>query len=138
MKLRRRLTVSIVAVVAVALVVSGLVSLLLVSASERRRSERDITREAGELALGIERVQGQAALQQLSRFLKLKELQLVQLRPDGGVVGTLPAGVTSADIQPKRLLDGQSIHGRKGNTVFAAAPVRTTRAGAVILTRRVG
>ena len=136
--MRRRLTLAIVAVVAVALVVSGLVSLLLVSASERRRAERDITREAGELALGIERVQGQAALQQLSRFLKLKELQLVQLRPDGEVVGTLPAGVNAPDIRPNALLNGRSIHGRKGNTVYAAAPVRTTRAGAVILTRQVG
>src|SRR3954447_14641435 len=135
--MRRRLTLTIVGAVAVALVVSGLVSLLLVARSERRRAESDVTRQAVELATDAERLNRPAAVQSLARVLHLSDLAVVRIGPRGAVIGDLPPGITSTDVQPNRLLAGAVVHGHRRRLVFAAAPVATPRAGApaVVATR---
>ena len=138
--MRRRLTVTIVAAVAVALVVSGVVSLLLVARSERRRAESEVTRQAVELAADAERLNRPAAVQSLARVLRLSDLRVVRVGPRGAVTGALPAGITATDLQPNQLLAGAVVHGRSRRVVYAAAPVTTGRAasGVVVATRNVG
>ena len=64
------------------------------------------------------------------------------------VASPLPPGLTSSDLDPQALLAGETVSGRDGNLVFAAAPVTLTsqeRAQlrlrgqlAIVLTREVG
>jgi two-component system sensor histidine kinase BaeS len=135
--MRRRITVTIIAVVAVSLVLSGVVSLLLAAAAERRSAEADVAKQATALATDADRARV-AALRNAARLLKLSDLRLVSVQ-GGRIVGALPAGVSATDLDPLALQGGSTVHGRHRNIVFAAAPV-TTRAGSVeafVLTRRV-
>jgi two-component system sensor histidine kinase BaeS len=127
--MRRRITLTIVGVVAGALVISGLVSLLLTARSERKRAEAEVTRQAQGLAAGTEGAARVGAFANLSRVLKLDDLRLVAITPR--FQGQLPAGVTQADIQPSQLAQGVTVHGRNGTLVFAAAPTRA-RNGTVL------
>jgi len=138
--MRRRLTLSIVGVVAAALVVSGLVSILLVGARERHRVEQEVTREAQGLAAQADRVERPAVLLNLGRFLRLRDLRLVRVTAAGQVQGALPVGVRTEDIRPADLLAGGTVHGRRLGLAFAAAPVSTPRGdrAAFVLTRRAG
>src|SRR4051795_2075916 len=97
--MRRRITLTIVAVVAGALVISGLVSLLLTARADRKRAEADVTRQAQELAAETEGAARVAAFANLSRVLKLDDLRLVGLTGQR-VQGQLPVGVTATDIEP--------------------------------------
>lgn len=135
--MRRRITGSVVAVVAVALMLSGVVSLLLAAGAERRTAESDVAKQANALAADANgrRV---AVLQNAARLLKLSDLRLVVVGPLR-INGALPAGVTAADLDPAALRRGETVKGRHRNIVFAAAPV-TTSAGSIeafVLTRRV-
>src|SRR5688500_8325110 len=103
--MRRRITVIIVSVVAGALVVSGLVSLLLTSRSERRRAEADVTRQAADLAAIPDDASRVAQLANLSRVLKLDDLRLVGVTA-ARLGNELPAGLTEADIRPRDLAAG--------------------------------
>jgi two-component system sensor histidine kinase BaeS len=135
--MRRRITVTIVAVVAGALLLSGLASLLLVARAERQKAESDVTRQAEELATDADQIERPAGLANLARIMKLSDLRLVTTA-NGRIVGQLPAGVTAADVRPAKLAAGETVHGHHRLLVYAAAPVRT-RAGAVavvVLTRR--
>src|SRR4051794_3407575 len=137
--MRKRIAVTIVLVVAGALVLTGLVSLLLVVGSQRRQAERDVVAEAQSVATDADQVERPAALANLARILKLSDLRIVTTA-NGRVVGQLPGGVTAADIRTGALASGGTVHGHHRLLVYAAAPVRT-RTGAVavvVLTRRVG
>src|SRR3954464_6643326 len=109
--MRRRLALTIVGGGARALGVSGLVSLLLVARAERRRAESEVTRQAVELATDAERLNRPAAVQSLARGLHLSTLGVARPGPRGAVMGDLPSGITSADVQPDRLLAGAVVHG---------------------------
>jgi two-component system sensor histidine kinase BaeS len=72
--------------------------------------------------------------------LRLSDLRLVAIRPDGRVAGagdekSLPDGLSSADIRPEQLLAGEQVSGRRGGVVFLAIPTdqRAGRARVVVV-----
>ncbi len=51
-------------------------------------------------------------------------LRFAVVRPGGQVAGALPAGLTTGDLRPRRLLGGGQVSGTAGDQSYAAVPVR--------------
>lgn len=146
----RRIGVAIVGMVVAALVLAGLGTILLASIGNRQASEDDLRDQAevlaslfGELTLapGQNGDPGNARerLNQVSRTLSVEGVGLLVV-PRAGVepIGELPDGVELADLDIDALTRGESVSGRKGDLVFAAAAGRS-RAGfgqVLVLTER--
>lgn len=150
----RRLVLATVAVVAGALVVAGLGTLVLVQASARREARDELAGQAAAVAEGVREVgltqaivarrAGQTpavrpVLQAIRRALRLQGAELVRLAPTGEPLGALPAGVALDADGVATLLAGGVATGGAGGTVWAAAPVtlRPEALSAVVLTRTV-
>jgi len=135
----RRLTLTMVSVVAGALVlaVAGTTLLLRLNASTQTR--RELRTQAIAMARAIEVVQAPRALQALGQALRLQGQQVVRFGPGGRTTDALPDGVSLADLDLGQLQGGHAVTGTHGSLVFAAAPA-PRRAGlfVVVLTRRVG
>ncbi|MBV8302932.1 MAG: HAMP domain-containing histidine kinase [Acidimicrobiia bacterium] len=140
----RRLTVTMVAVVAGALLVAGLGSLLLIRAQSRRQTLADLRKQAQGIAQLVDQIPASptapaAVLRQrvFQRILKLTDEAVVRYSAAGHPVDPLPSGVSAADLQFDKLRQGQTVSGVNGPLAFAAAPGRTTRgaAFALVLTR---
>lgn len=146
--MRRRLTLAVVGLVAVVLVIAGAGSLLLTRNSARNQATAQLVSEARALTSDSSGVQSLAVLRVVRRVLELEDALVVRVDVAGRVVTPLPDDLAPAEIQPQQLLAGQTISGRQGNLVFAAAPIalsttersRLKLAGtlAVVLTRQVG
>ncbi|HLY84532.1 MAG TPA: HAMP domain-containing sensor histidine kinase [Acidimicrobiales bacterium] len=144
--MRRRLTVTMIAMVAGALIFAGLFTLLLTIRSTRDATRRDLLQQAQQLALGVKAEADQAAktstaaqgrplkqlLTVLKRPLRLEGEAVLAVNADGQVFDidtplqplVLPSGLVQADLRPTLLLAGQTVSGRKGAIVYAAAPYR--------------
>ena len=136
--MRRRLTIAVVALVAGALVVAGLGTLLLIRRSARNEARTELVRQATAIA---EQADAASAnnLAVLRRAMQLEGAVVVAIGPGGRSRDPLPSGVTEADLDVVRLRAGEVVTGGRGNLVFAAAPVVRPRAVlAVVLTQRVG
>src|SRR2546423_2752105 len=101
--MQRRLTLAIVGVVAGALVVAGLVTLLLVERTARDQTRRELVRQAESVAGGIAtsedatsatgKARAAVILGVLRQALKVQDAGVVVLGPRGAIAaGDLPAG----------------------------------------------
>jgi len=110
----RRLTVAIVGMVAGALLLAGVGTLVLTQLGARRETRRDLEQRVVDGA------------------------EVVTFGALGNRATALPAGVTDSDLDLEALLAGRVVSGAHGNLVFAAARVPSTRPGArvVVLTRK--
>ena len=142
----RRLTVTMVAVVAGALLVAGFGSLLLIRAQSRRDTVRDLRKQAQGIAQLVDEIPARnttaaAVLRQrvLQRILKLTDQAVVRYTPAGQPLDPLPSGVSASDLQFDKLQQGQTVSGVNGSLAFAAAPGTTARSVpfALVLTRNV-
>ena len=68
--------------------------------------------------------------------MKLEDARFLKVSVAGAIVSPLPPGLTASDLNPTALLGGQTVTGREGNLVFAAAPVHLTDAQRQRLGRR--
>lgn len=142
----RRLTLTMLGVVAGALLVAGFGSLFLLRAQARRDTVRDLRTQAQGVAelvddAGLFRNAPDAALRSpaLRRILKLTDQEIVRLGADGRPVGALPRGVTLDDGDVQQLNAGKTVSGVRGTLAYAVAPGRTARgvSFALVLTRSV-
>ena len=142
----RRLTVTMVAVVAGALIVAGFGSLLLIRAQSRRDTVRDLRRQAQGIAQLVDDIPARnttaaAVLRQrvLQRVLKLTDQEVVRYSAAGQPIDPLPKGVSASDLDFPKLQQGQTVSGVNGSLAFAAAPGTTARGVpfALVLTRNV-
>jgi len=135
----RRLIITMVSVVAGALVlaVAGTTILLRLNAASQTR--RELRKEAVAMAQAIESLQAPRALQAVGQALRLQGQQVVRFGPGGRTADPLPEGVSLEDLDVARLRAGETVTGRHGTLVYAAAPA-PRRAGmfVVVITRRVG
>jgi two-component system sensor histidine kinase BaeS len=133
---RRRLTFTIVGVVAGALLVAGLGTLLLARRGAVRDTRADLLRQAQTIAQAADDARRPAAIIAMQRALKLENATVARLQPRAGGWVDLPPGVAAADLEG---LDAHgSIDGHHGRLAYAAATVSTPRARtAIVLTRRV-
>ena len=154
--MRRRLTLTIVGVVAAALVVAGLGTLFLARAAAREQTRVELVEQARALAGLAEGLDRRPVLAALRRSLSLEGAELVPLagaravgpgrrRATSGpspVPGPLAAGAfpDGGDLRAgdvKLLRSGAAVSGWRGDVAYAAAPVvREGRpVAAVVLTR---
>jgi len=133
----RRLTLTMVAVVAGALLVATLGTLVVTRIKTRAQARQDLGGQAERLARRIETLP--VGLAAVRAALRLEDGAVVCFGPNCPVrQAAIPAGLTEADLRVDRLRAGHVVTGTKGNLVYAAAP--SDRAGvlsAVVLTRRV-
>jgi two-component system sensor histidine kinase BaeS len=139
--------VALVGLVAGVLLIAGAGSLVLTRNSARQQATQQLVTEAKSLTAGTAHTQSLTVLRVIRRVLNLEDARVVSINARGQVTSPLPAGVTPADLN-SGLLDGQTISGRNGTLVFAAAPVTLTAQDrarlhlkgqlAILLTRQVG
>ena len=135
--MRRRLTIATVGLVAGALLVAGLGTLLLIRRSARDEARRELVSQAEAIAAQAEAA-SRPNLVVLRRALRLENAVAVGIGPGGRVLDPLPTGVEQDDLDAARLQGGQTVTGERGPLVFAAAPVVRPRGViAVVLTQRV-
>jgi two-component system sensor histidine kinase BaeS len=124
--MRRRLTLAIVGVVAGALVLAGLGSLLLARRAARADAEQQLLEQAQALA-----DVPTANLPALRRALRLEGAEVIGL----GARCPTRAAQLGVPVDCAALRSGQTVSGLHGRLAWAAAPVG--RVGAIVLTRRV-
>ncbi|MGQ0521016.1 MAG: sensor histidine kinase [Actinomycetota bacterium] len=141
--MRRRLSLTIVGVVAAALAVAGLGTLLLARTAARAETRDDLVEQAQALAGLVDGLEGRPVLAALRRSLRLEGAEVVALpgpraarRP---ALAAPPAGafeLAPADVA--RLQAGTAVSGWRGDVAYAAAPLRRgpVPRAAVVLTRR--
>lgn len=122
--MRRRLTLAIVGVVAGALVVAGLGSLLLVRRAAGDETRAELVRQAEVLAQGAEEARRPGVIGVLRQVLRLEGFSVVRLSPDGRPLDVGPSGLDADDLETDRLLRGETVSGRRGSMAFAAAPIQ--------------
>ncbi|MDQ1403774.1 MAG: two-component system, OmpR family, sensor kinase [Actinomycetota bacterium] len=136
--MRRRLTLTIVAVVAGALVVAGLGTLVLVRISSRQSVRSELVREAEAIAAAVDESGKPRNAVLLQRVLRLEGFGFVAIGPRGAILGTPPDGLTVADLHPDALVANRTVSGTRGSLAYAAAPTKVNRGvAAVVITRRV-
>jgi signal transduction histidine kinase len=114
-----------VGLVAVVLVIAGAGSLILTRNAARNQAQQQLVSEAESLT-SKDAPQHLGVLAAIKKTLKLEDADLITITAFGNVVTALPAGLTPQDIDVAGLQSGQSSSGRRGNLVYAAAPVTLT------------
>ncbi|MGH9226858.1 MAG: sensor histidine kinase [Acidimicrobiales bacterium] len=138
--MRRRITLTMVGVVAGALVVAMVGTVLLLRYQARMDTLDDLRRQARTIAARTEDIQRPQILTALSLVLRLEDLRLLCFgsgcRP---AQAALPPGVERADLDLGRLRAGGTVSGTRGSMVYAAAgvPQANEVLFVVLLTRRV-
>jgi signal transduction histidine kinase len=139
--MRRRLTLTMIVMVASALVVAGVITLLLTIRNTRQDTRRELVSQAQSLAtvvqseaVTVNRRDPAQSLRTILRILKtplkLQQAAVIAIGPDGGLIDvanpaqpvSLPSGLTTADLDVAALTAGKTVTGTKGSIVFAAAP----------------
>lgn len=143
--MRRRLTVAMVLMVTAALVLAGISALVATIDRSRNQTRQELVRQAQGLARTVD-VQASATnrrdpslalrniLRSLRAPLRLQGEAVVALRPNGTLFdpaggsrsSALPPGLGLASIDIPALQADQTVSGRYGGGVFAAAPRETT------------
>jgi two-component system sensor histidine kinase BaeS len=124
---RTRLVVAIVAVSLAVLGLSYLATYGLVRRALQNNAASDLQKRSAGL---VELVESAPNLRRpgLLAALKITDLRAVGITPEGVVVAAgadtvgLPAPLTAADVVPSALLQGRTVSGRRGNTVYLAEP----------------
>ena len=145
--MRRRLTVAIIGMVAGALILAGLFTLILTVRSARQSTRADLASQAQALAVGVKTESEQVSRARVAPpdGQRLRNLLIVLKGPlrlqgasvlalsDGGRLfdidtpaqtPVLPSGLVAADLDTQALLAGRTTSGTKGAIVYAAAPFR--------------
>jgi signal transduction histidine kinase len=143
--------VALVGLVAGVLVIAGAGSLILTRNSARHQATQQLVTEAQSLTSGQSGTQSLIVLKVIRHVLELEDATVVRIDVAGEIVSGLPSDITASELDTPKLMAGQTVSGRQGNLVFAAAPVALTprererlsfrRLGgtyAVVLSRQVG
>lgn len=139
--MRRRILAAMLATLALSLVLAGTGTYLLLRRQATQTTESGLRREA-EGILGLitllapnARV-GAIRQPRVVEGLRLQDISLLSVGAGGVIRGDLPNGFTAADIDTQALLGGQTLSGRKGPVLWAAASVVRPRGAIVaVLTR---
>ena len=114
---------AMVGLVAVVLVIAGAGSLILTRNAARSQAQQQLVTEADSLTSSRIGSQSLTVLKVFRRTLKLEDADVIDIDRLGNVVTTLPDGLTPDDIDVGALQAGQTTSGRRGNLVYAVAPV---------------
>jgi two-component system sensor histidine kinase BaeS len=132
----RRLTLTMVAVVAGALLVATAGTLVVTRVQSRVQARKELGGQAQRLARRIETVQ-RVGLASVQVALRLQDGAVLCFGPTCRAPGVIPPGLTQADLDLTRLQAGHLVTGAHGSLAFAAAGA--PRAGdldVIVLTRQ--
>ncbi|MDQ3978309.1 MAG: HAMP domain-containing histidine kinase [Actinomycetota bacterium] len=140
--MRRRITATMVAVVAGALLVATVGTFLLLRVAVRNDARRELGRQAERAAARLEEVQRPGVLAALGGVLRLEDQRVLCFGTGcrAAAAAEPPSGLSRADLPLDRLRAGETVTGVRGSLVFAAAgatPLRGDALLVVVLTRRV-
>jgi two-component system sensor histidine kinase BaeS len=137
--MRRRITRTMVGVVAGALVLASVGTLVLLRLGVRNDTRRELGRQAADIAARLDDVQRPGVLAALGPVLRLEDQRILCFGTGCRGVQTPPPGIGRDDLPLDRLQEGETVTGVRGSRVFAAAgaPVRSDTTFVVVLTRRV-
>lgn len=139
--MRRRILLAIIGTVALALVLAGAGTYLLLGRAADRATETGLRSQAEGLValldLGRTAKLGPIRQQKAVSGLKLEGISVILVGPKGALRGELPLGVSSEDLPPAALLEGTTLSGRHSSLVWASASSPLARGGAlaVVITR---
>jgi signal transduction histidine kinase len=146
--MRRRLMIALVGLVAVVLLIAGAGSLVLTRNSARQQATSQLVTEVQSLTNSRTGSQSLVVLKIVRRVLKLEDASFVRISVSGSITNALPSDLSAAELQPLRLMAGQTVSGQSDGLVFAASPVDLSAkerlrlkiygALAIVLTRPVG
>ena len=133
----RRLTVAIVGMVAGALLLAGVGTLVLTQLGARQEARRELEQQVVDVASSLQGTRRPVVTQALRRALRVQGAEVVAFGTRGNRMTALPAGVRAGDLDLQALRAGRVLSGARGNLVFAAARVPSARPGdrIVVLTR---
>src|SRR5580692_7898224 len=114
---------AMVGLVAVVLIIAGAGSLLLTRNAARNQAQQQLVSEVNSLTSSKISSQSLAVLRVVRKTLALEDADVISIDRFGTVHATLPEGLTAQDIDVAAVQSGQTTSGRKGNTVYAVAPV---------------
>ncbi len=127
--MRRRITIGMIAVLALALVMASVGSLVLVGRAARSTAESELAGEADAIAGALDapatlpRVATPASLRLLRRVGNFDDLAIVRLEPDG-TIRPLPASTLTPRAMDLGALEAdQAVTGNVGSLVFTAVPL---------------
>lgn len=137
--MRRRITLTVVGVVAGALLVATVATFVLLRYNARRDTRRDLVLQAANLATRFDELQRPQLLNSLVAALRLEELRVLCIGTACRAPGQPPPGVTRADLDLAKLRAGATVSGHHGSLMYAAAGVPRTNEMlfVVVLTRKV-
>lgn len=126
---------AMVGLVAAVLIIAGAGSLVLTRNAARNQAEAQLVSEANSLKASKDPTRSLSVLRALRVTLKLEDADLITITALGDVVTALPHGLTDHDIDVAALLSGQATSGRRGNFVYAVAPVTLSNVERVRIAR---
>ena len=102
----RRLTVAIVGMVAGALLLAGVGTLVLTQLAARRDTRHDLEQQVVDVATSLQGTRRPAVTQVIRRALRLQGAEVVSFGALGNRASALPAGVTDGDLDLAALRAG--------------------------------
>jgi len=133
---RRRILFAIVGTVALALMVAGAGTFLLLGRQADRSTESGLRAEVEGLAglVDVSRAtQVTIGRRRLLAGLRSVGISVVAVNPAGNLVGEPPDGVAPGDLSTSALVAGETLSGRSDGIIWAAASAPTDRGGAVVV-----
>ncbi|MGO9028044.1 MAG: ATP-binding protein [Acidimicrobiales bacterium] len=145
--MRTRLTVAILVLVAATLIVTSLGSYLLVRRAAVSTAQQELVGQGRAISQTISgrdfptEVSFRRELRIIKSAGDFEDLAVVELHGDGTITGTVPAGITAAELDVPPLLRGDQTAGHTGQLlVFTAVPTPitgvTTYTPLLIITRQ--
>jgi signal transduction histidine kinase len=134
--MRRRLMLVMVGLVAAGLVVAGAGGLILTRNAARNDAKANLVTEVQSLTSQSAGTQLLRNLAAVRNVLKLEDANFLVIDRAGTLTSTLPAGLTEQDVDVPALQAGQTVSGRTGNQVYAAAPVTLSEAERAKIAKR--
>src|ERR1700685_596852 len=109
--MRRRLMLAFVGLVLGVLVIAGAGSIILTDNAAKTQATQQLATEAEPLVGHTFRL---STLKVMRRLLHLEDARLIRVSARGLIFGPIPAGLTSTDLTPQSLLNGDSVSGQDG------------------------
>src|SRR5437660_8897281 len=121
--MRRRITLTVVAVVAGALLVATVATFGLLRFNARNDTRKDLVLQASNLAERFDELQRPALLNTFVAALRLADLRIVCFGTACRAPGQPPPGVNRNDLNLVRLRAGATVSGHHGSLIYAASGV---------------
>ena len=131
--MRRRITAAFVAVLTVALILAGGVSLLLVRHAASNNAKTTLLGQASALAANPKTLELNGVLPLITSIGSINADGIFTTSAAGKIAGSLPPGIPSQELNGASLASGHSVAGSHSHLAFAAVPLFSAQGTTVVL-----